>query len=306
MKSTSPTLPWHHYALPVLTIVIWSGNVIVTKLAAAAIHPSVIAFERWLLALALLSPFLLRRIWQLRREIRPHMGKLAMLGLLGMAAFQGLAYYAAETTTATKMGFVVSLVPLLTMALSSLLLAEAPSIGMVAGGVISLGGLTLLLGQGNPLAPFTGGIVPGDGMMIVACIAYAGYGVLLRRWAIPLPPWPLLYMQIAFATLFLLPGWALAPAAPHSTTAVLLILYAGIPTSILAPYLWMQAIRVLGASRTAIFINLAPVTTAVIAMVALGEEMHAYHLTGGGLVLVGVILAQRFARQPAPRPAAAE
>jgi drug/metabolite transporter (DMT)-like permease len=201
------------------------------------------------------------------------------------------------------MGFVVSLVPLLTMALSSLLLGEAPTVGMMAGGGLSLAGLLLLLGQGDPLAPFSGGLVPGDGMMLIACVAYSGYGVLLRRWHMPLPAWPSLYLQIAFATLFLLPGWLLAPAAPVTATAVGLILYAGIPTSILAPYLWMQAIRLLGPSRTALFINLSPVMTAAIAVAALGESLHLYHLSGGALVLAGVVLAQRFGRRTVPATA---
>jgi drug/metabolite transporter (DMT)-like permease len=297
MSASNTPLRW--FALPIVTVTIWSGNVVVTKLAATAVHPSVIAFERWALALLLLTPFLIRPVWRLRRQILPHLPKLAVLGLLGMAAYQGLAYFAAETTSATKMGFVVSLVPLLTMALSSLLLAEAPTLGMVGGGALSLFGMALLLGQGDPLAPFSGGLVPGDGMMLIACVAYSGYSVLLRRWPMPLPAWPSLYLQIAFAALFLLPGWLLAPAASHSMTAIGMILYAGIPTSILAPYLWMQAIRLLGPSRTSLFINLSPVMTAAIAVAVLGESLHPYHLAGGALVLLGVVLAQRFGRRPA-------
>lgn len=304
MSASNTPLRW--FALPIVTVTIWSGNVVVTKLAATEVHPSVIAFERWALALLLLTPFLIRSVWRLRRQILPHLPKLAVLGLLGMAAYQGLAYFAAETTSATKMGFVVSLVPLLTMALSSLLLAEAPTPGMVGGGALSLFGMALLLGQGDPLAPFSGGLVPGDGMMLIACVAYSGYSVLLRRWPMPLPAWPSLYLQIAFAALFLLPGWLLAPAAPHSMTAIGMILYAGIPTSILAPFLWMEAIRLLGPSRTSLFINLSPVMTAAIAVAVLGETLHPYHLAGGALVLLGVVLAQRFGRRRTAMPVAAE
>jgi drug/metabolite transporter (DMT)-like permease len=304
MSASNTPLRW--FALPIVTVTIWSGNVVVTKLAATEVHPSVIAFERWALALLLLTPFLIRPVWRLRRQILPHLPKLAVLGLLGMAAYQGLAYFAAETTSATKMGFVVSLVPLLTMALSSLLLAEAPTLGMVGGGALSLFGMALLLGQGDPLAPFSGGLVPGDGMMLIACVAYSGYSVLLRRWPMPLPAWPSLYLQIAFAALFLLLGWLLAPAAPHSMTAIGMILYAGIPTSILAPFLWMEAIRLLGPSRTSLFINLSPVMTAAIAVAVLGETLHPYHLAGGALVLLGVVLAQRFGRRRTAMPVAAE
>jgi len=38
--------------------------------------------------------------------------------------------------------------------------------------------------------------------------------------------------------------------------------------------------------------NLFPVFTVIIAVVALGESLHAYHALGGGITLFGVILAQ--------------
>lgn len=39
--------------------------------------------------------------------------------------------------------------------------------------------------------------------------------------------------------------------------------------------------------------NVVPVFTAIIAVLFLHEQLHAYHWIGGGLTLVGVILAQR-------------
>lgn len=49
----------------------------------------------------------------------------------------------------------------------------------------------------------------------------------------------------------------------------------------------------LGANAASIFMNLAPVLTAIIAAVFLKEELHSYHIIGGGVVLIGVIMAQR-------------
>jgi len=38
--------------------------------------------------------------------------------------------------------------------------------------------------------------------------------------------------------------------------------------------------------------NLLPVATAIIAVGWFGEHLHAYHLQGGGVALLGVLLAQ--------------
>lgn len=40
---------------PLLAVLIWSGNAIVSKLAAGTIEPGVIAFYRWLIAWILLT-----------------------------------------------------------------------------------------------------------------------------------------------------------------------------------------------------------------------------------------------------------
>ncbi|MNH41966.1 EamA-like transporter family protein [compost metagenome] len=62
----------------------------------------------------------------------------------------------------------------------------------------------------------------------------------------------------------------------------------------IAPLAWMQAVSRLGPSRTTLFFNLLPAVTAVIAAGVLGEQLALYHLVGGVLTLVGVILAERW------------
>jgi drug/metabolite transporter (DMT)-like permease len=58
----------------------------------------------------------------------------------------------------------------------------------------------------------------------------------------------------------------------------------------------MMGIHRLGASRTALFINLVPVLVAVLAWAILGEQLHGYHAIGGGLALLGVGIGLRQAK----------
>jgi drug/metabolite transporter (DMT)-like permease len=286
-----------------LAILIWAGNTVVSKMAAGAIEPAAIAFDRWLLAALLLTPFLLRPVWRSRAAIRPYLAKLSILSLLGMVLYQSLAYFAAETTSATNMGIIASLMPLLTIVLASLLLREPPTLGTVAGGLVSLLGLMLLIGKGQPAQLLTHGIGPGDGLMLLATLAYAGYGVLLRKWPMPIPTWHMLYVQICCAVLLLLPAYWLAPASPITAANLPLVLYAGIAASIVSAFLWIEGIGGLGAARASMFMNLMPVFTALIAIVLLSETLHLYHVIGGGVALAGVILAQVLRRQRAVHPA---
>ncbi|MEQ6916235.1 DMT family transporter [Halomonas aquatica] len=296
-------MPLLHFLPPLGAVLIWSGNMTINQLTVGSIAPSSIAFLRWVLALAVLTPFVLPAAWRHREAIRRQWPKLAVLGLLGMAMWQGLAYVAAETTSATNMGILAAMVPLLTVLLSALILREAPSLGGTLGGLVALVGVSLLLGHGNPLSLLELEVAIGDLLMVVAATCYALYGVMLKRWPLDMPPWVVLYLQAAFATLFLLPGYLLGPMTPVDDQNVWLILYAGIPASIITTFLWMRAIRQIGASQASIFINLMPVFSALIAMALLGERVAAYHLAGGALVLAGVIMAQTLTRPLRPRPA---
>lgn len=283
----------HFSFFPLLAVMIWTGNTLVTKLASAAIEPAAITFYRWLLAGLILTPFLLRSVWRQRAIVAAHWPKLAFLGFLGMGMYQGLAYEAAKTTSAINMGVVVALMPLLSTLLASLLAGEALTASRVGGAGLSLLGLVFLSTQGHPAELLNGAAHPGDALMLVAVASNALYGVLLKRWAVPLSTWQQLYVQIGFGALLVLPFWWLAPSSPITAHNIPLILYAGIPASIGAPFFWMSGIKRLGPARASLFMNLLPLFVALAAYTLLAEQLHAYHAVGGLLALAGVWWGQR-------------
>lgn len=287
---------FRHVLFPLTAVFIWALNISVNKLAADAIDPAAISFYRWLLAGIVLGLFSGPSIWRDRQRIRAVLPKLFTLGLLGMVMFQCLAYVAAQTTSATNMGIITSLVPLLAVVMSIALLGEIATWGGVLGGILSLLGLAYLLSHGQPSSLLENGLVLGDGLMLVGAVCYAGYSVLLKRWAISLGTWQSLTVQI-WSILPLLLAYYLYQGAPPITRAGLpLVAFAGIFASMLAPYLWMQGVAKLGPTRTATLINLLPIFSAVIALVFLDEHIHTYHWVGGGIALLGVILAQLLKR----------
>ncbi|MNG95846.1 EamA-like transporter family protein [compost metagenome] len=110
---------------------------------------------------------------------------------------------------------------------------------------------------------------------------------------IALPNWQALYVQILLGVVLLLPNFLMAQDVGLNSQNIPLVLFAGIPASIIAPFLWIQGVIRLGANTASIFMNLSPVFTAVIAVLFLHEQLHSYHLIGGGVTLLGVILSQR-------------
>ncbi|AOY00709.1 DMT family transporter [Jeongeupia sp. USM3] len=283
---------------PILAVLIWAANTVVNKLAAGAIMPAEIGFYRWLLAALLFTPFMLRPLWQHRAAVRAQAGRIVVLGLLGMVVYQSLAYYAAHSTSATNMGIILSLMPMMALALAIALLGQRLTLGAITGSVVSFAGVLIVVSGGSVAALLQHGVGSGDALMLIATLAYALYSVLLKKWQIRLPSLLLLYLQVLVAVLLLLPLYLASPKVGLSASNIPLVLYAGLFASMLAPLLWMHGVAKAGPSRTTLLFNLSPVFTALIAATpVLHERLAWYHLVGGLLTLAGVLLSERW-KQP--------
>ena len=286
---------------PLLAVLIWSANTVASKAAAVVFDPAAISLYRWLLAAMVLTPLFVRPLWQQRALLLRHLPQLAALSLLGMVATQSLAYYAAHLTTATNMGVFTALIPLLGLVLGALFFRQSISLLAAIGVLLSLFGVCYLMGAGDPLFLLQHGVNHGDAMIVLGSAAYALYGLLYRHWAPPLGQWLNLYAQVLLAVLMLLPLAATADSLAIPLAGIPVLIVAGIGSSVVAAYLWMLSIQRIGSDRTAIFMNLLPLFTALMASAMLGETIHAYHWIGGGLILAGVGLSQR---HPVARPQA--
>lgn len=283
-----------HYFYPLAAILLWSGNVLVSKMAAGLIAPQAMTLCRLAVALMLMSTFLLHPLWRHRHTVYHYLPQLAVLGFLSMALYQCLSYQAAETTTASNMAVMTALNPLLTMVVSVWLLGEVLTWGMVAGGTMALFGILYLVGHGDPFSVFQAGVHAGDLLMLVASFCYAVYSVLIRKWALPISAWQSTFVQALFAFVFmglfhLLVGKG---PIPLNEDTLPLILYAGVLASVLLPFFWIQGVLLIGPSRCSMFMNLLPVLTALLAGLLLNEAMQSYFMTGAICAVGGVMIAQ--------------
>ena len=290
--STRPRVPTA-FIFPVFAVFIWSVNLVVTRYAAELISPLSISFYRWLLAWFVLTPLALQSVYQHRVIVVRHLPKLAVLSGLGMVCYQGLAYRAAHDTTATNMGIINAFIPVFSLMLSVMILKVRPSMLNLIGTSISIVGLVYVISQGQFETLQSIGSSKGDALMVLAVVMYALYSVLLQRWRIDLSLLVMLYVQMCWAVLFHIPLLILFGLDRPSGAALFPIAYAGIFASMIAPFVWMKAIQLLGANRSSIFMNLIPIITAFIAALFLHEHWTTAHTIGSVLVFTGIMLAQR-------------
>lgn len=289
------------YAFPLLAVLFWSANTVVNKMTVGVIFPAEVGFYRWLFAGLLFTPFILRPVLRNWSNIRPHLLKIVVLGVLGMAIYQSLAYFAAPKTSATHMGIILSLMPMMSLGMAIAALGQRLTRGALFGALCSFLGVLLVVSHGDLSTLAQQGINMGDLMMLIATLAYALYSTLLKYWQMNIPALQLLYLQIWVAIVVLFPLFWFSEKTGLNSTNLPLVLFACVFASIAAPLAWMRAIRELGPSRTAVFFNLMPVLTIIIAALMLSEHLALYHAIGGGLTLFGVVLSERWTR-PLGRP----
>ncbi|WP_137924895.1 EamA family transporter [Cupriavidus sp. 2SB] len=279
-----------------LAVMIWAGNTVVARMSNGAMSAATISCLRWIIAGVAITPWLALPTWRNRVRVLEWTRQLLTLSLLGMVLCQALVYLAAAQTSATHIGIIFATTPILTILTSAALTRRLPSAGALGGTVISLIGLSYLLSHGAPSRLLTSGLGWADGLVLLSALCYAMYGLLLRRWSIPLPTWQLLYLQIIVAACLTLP-WYLwdsskPDAIPFSWRASGLILYAGIGGSLAAPYFYLRSIQSIGPAKSSLMLNLMPVFVALVAGTQLGETIGGPELIGGAVAIGGVVLGQ--------------
>ncbi|MFN4284404.1 MAG: DMT family transporter [Lacibacter sp.] len=282
--------------LAVVATLIWSGNFIVARGVAHAIPPISLAFYRWLTATLIMLPIAAPALWQHRAYLRRHAGYLLRTALFGVTLFNTFVYVAGHYSTAINLALIgTTTSPVFSILLARLFLGERLPAVRVAGLFLCITGIVWLLSKGSITTLLHLRFGPGDAWILAAALAFAIYNIQVRKQPPGLPGTAFLLAVFAPGTLLLLPAWLVEAQvqAPVQWNAnlLLIILYLGAGTSVIAFLCWNVALRHLGAGRTALFGNLIPVFSTIEAILILHERLTWIHLTGGTLVVAGLVLA---------------
>ena len=290
----------HPYALLVWTMLFWSGNWVTGRAVRDLISPIAFNFWRWTVTLAILLPFTLPGLWRQRGLLLRRWPYFLVMGIAGFSAFHTLVYSGLARTSAVNAVLINAVLPLTIVATSWLLHRETVSLRQVAGMVLSLGGVATIVVRGDPALLFSLQVNAGDFLILAALGLWSLYAVLLRRRPPELPPLALLAAFSAFGLLSQAPlyAWDLyrdhAAGAAWSAPGLPLlgaILYVAVFASVGAYLFWNAATAALGPNRVGPFVHLLPLFTTILAVLLLGETLHAYHGFAVLLIFAGIALA---------------
>jgi drug/metabolite transporter (DMT)-like permease len=290
--------PWVYIGL-LAAMCLWGGAFAAGRAVVQDIGPISASFLRYFFASLFLfgygwfvEPAMFRPTWR-------QLGMYAVLGVTGVLCYNVLFLKGLESVKAGRAAVIVATNPAITAVLASMFLGERFTLRTGLGVAISLFGALIVITGGDPLA-LVHGAAFGDLVLMTGVaffVVFSLYGKVALRSVTPLA-------AVAWSSLlgdvFLL-GPALGEGligyvAQAGSVAWLLLLYLAFLGTGVGFILYYEGIRVLGAGRASAFINLVPISAALVGYFFLGEILGVATLAGGALVIAGVYLTNRTAR----------
>lgn len=283
------------YLLVVLATLFWGGNVVAGKLAVGRVSPMAVTFLRWLISFLALALVARREIAAEWRLVLPSWRYVLGMAAIGFTTFNALFYAAAYHTTAVNIAIIQGSTPIFVL-LGTLALGARFRLLQIVGVLATLVGVVLTATRGDFGVLSTLSFNRGDTWILTASILYACFTLALR-WkpkvsaivffgamaaAAAVTSLPLVVVEALMGELQWpdLQGW-------------IILLYIALLPSLLCQIFYIRGIELIGPGRVSVFYNLVPVFGAVLSTLLLGEPFTAYHVLALGMVLGGILIAER-------------
>ncbi|MFZ0789228.1 MAG: DMT family transporter [Chromatiaceae bacterium] len=308
MSGRHPAGDWA--GLLALTIM-WGSAFLLTKIALAALQPSLVVAGRLLVACVLLLPLAVLRLPAARGRGEPAWGArlwvfLVLIAILGNALPFSLIAWGQQRIDSGLAGILMAVMPLATLGLAHYFVpGERLTRYRVGGFLLGFGGVVVLMG---PQALF--GTASGESRLLPmlavlgGAFCYAASAILarLRPASAPLPS---AAVTTLIAAGLMVPGvlgpgdLRLPPAVPWAPLAAVLGL--GIFSTAWASIIYFRLIKSAGPAFVSQLNYLIPLWAVLVGMAFLDERLQANQLYALALILGGILVIQMERRRSIPR-----
>ena len=285
------------HTIPVLLVFValaWAGSFVVVKAITAEIDPIFLGFLRFSVA----TPFMLlvlviqkkKLIWD--RKLMPW---IATLGLTGVTLLYIFQFLGVSLTTAATAGVLINTNVIFIALLSVLILKEKLTPKTFCGILLSFIGAIIVVWSRSTDTTiiFSDIFIIGSILIILSAFSWAIYTIIGKKLLTIYDPIEITTTGFLWGTIFYLP---LLPYVYTNWTTISLpgwgaVLYLALICSVFAYLGWYYALKHIQASKAAVYLNLIPLFTILLALL-FGEIPSPTFLIGAGLIIYGVYLTQ--------------
>ena len=272
----------------------FTGRLLPAAQALRPIDPLILSQSRTTFSLLLLACALpLVRGWQPLRVPLPDLGRMFVLGILGVAASNYFYYLAIERTNVATAIILQYTAPAWVLLYALARRLQKLTLERVLAVALALTGVALVVGIFGSAGVRLDAVGVTAAMLAAFSFAFynlGGHSILSRhdRWTV------LLYTLLSASLFWLLvnPPWKVAAA--HYSPAQWLFLLLFSLLSVLLPFAsYFTGLQYLEPTRAVVVSCLEPVFSIVIARIALGERIRPLQSAGMVLVLLAIVVVER-------------
>lgn len=272
----------------VLVAIVWGLSFLSIKVAVEVLPPMTLAAARFVVACAIL-PLVAVAARENLRIAAKDVPVLVLGGVLGVTLYFYFENNGILLLSASESSLIVSTIPIASVISERFFLGTRLPARVYAGSFLSLIGVALIVVRpGMASSSLMGYVYMGGAVAVWVAYTFATRTVSLRYGRLNVTFWQSLFGLLGCIPFALLEAYAWKVP----TTAVTLhVLYLGLICSAAGYWLYMAAIDHLGVGKASVFINLIPVVAVIAAYFLLGDRMSLLQWIGGGIALVGVMMA---------------
>lgn len=274
----------------------WGTSFSASKLGLRQLLPMHLAILRFSLASFIF--FIVLRIFYTDVSIeKKDLPLLWFLGVLGVSSYFYIQYTGLKLTTTVNTAIIIAISPIFTIIFSSLVFhQESLTLNKIAGAVVAFCGIFLIFAGSSGMTLARGTMV-GNLLILSNSAAWALFTVLGKGLVEKYDPFVVMAHINIYGTITMLP-LAFSPVFVNSLRTIgavtwWAVVYLALTCSVFGYFMWYRGVKVLGASRTAVFNYINPLFAVTIGILFLKEPGNIYTLLGGAAVLAGVYTASR-------------
>ena len=287
----------------IFAMFIWGSSFIALKSAMADLGEFTVIFLRMFIASLCFLYFI-------KGFLKYNFTKDDIKYILLLALFEPCLYFIFEAkallyTSASQAGMITSLMPLITAMSAGYFLKEIISRQLIFGSLIAMIGAVWLSVQATTTASAPDPML-GNFLELCAMVCGAGYTIVTRYLVEKYSALFITAVQAFIGAIFFFPFFIyeyFTRTMVFTTEAISWVVYLGVVVTLGGYGLYNFALTKIEASKAAMFVNLIPVFTLILAFLILGEKLSTQELIASLTILSGVILSQisvkRFKRKKA-------
>jgi len=279
-------------------MIFWSFSFIWFKIANEIYLPLTIVFIRLVVAVILLSIFLLftKGFIKIRKEDR----KLFLL----LSVFEPFLYFLGESygltyVSATVGSVLISTIPVIATLGAWIIFRERLKAINYAGIILSFIGILIFIINKDGTISFN---IKGLMLLFLAVFSAVGYNLTLSRLVGAYSPVYIVTIQNIIGALLFLPVFLISDFqhfinTPFTVKSFIPILELSVFASCGAFILFAYSVRNMGITRANVFTNCIPIFTAIFSFIILGDKLTFQNITGMSVVVAGLFMSQMNGRQ---------